>query len=251
MRPPFRFLSSSWFKTAKTRSLAGSCFSSQPSHRFHADPCRGMASRGLVDGNPMGFRFHRPSFAQSKILLTSDNVNFNVDISFRGLYVIPSAVRNFSTSVETHINDKNFERIYVHGGMNVKPLVAEGIDKDAGVGDEEEGRRIEVDEDKIHLEESNSKADLSKPEAVSPRKHESQVEKEAWRLLENAVVKYCGTPVGTVAANDPADKQPLNYDQVFIRDFVPSALAFLLKGEGEIVRNFLLHTLQLQVCLNL
>ncbi|KAK0576535.1 hypothetical protein LWI29_019192 [Acer saccharum] len=41
-------------------------------------------------------------------------------------------------------------------------------------------------------------------------------------------------------------KQPLNYDQVFIRDFVPSALAFLLKGEGEIVRNFLLHTLQLQ-----
>ena len=53
--------------------------------------------------------------------------------------------------------------------------------------------------------------------------------------------------MGTVAANDPGDKTPLNYDQVFIRDFVPSALAFLLKGEGEIVRNFLLHTLQLQV----
>jgi hypothetical protein len=39
----------------------------------------------------------------------------------------------------------------------------------------------------------------------------------------------------------------LNYDQVFIRDFVPSALAFLMHGETEIVRNFLLHTLQLQV----
>jgi hypothetical protein len=39
----------------------------------------------------------------------------------------------------------------------------------------------------------------------------------------------------------------LNYDQVFIRDFVPSAIAFLLKGESDIVKNFLLHTLQLQV----
>ncbi|KAJ0899692.1 putative six-hairpin glycosidase [Helianthus annuus] len=47
-------------------------------------------------------------------------------------------------------------------------------------------------------------------------------------------------------STDPADKLPLNYDQVFIRDFVPSALAFLLNGEGEIVKNFLLHTLQLQ-----
>ncbi|KAL8228872.1 hypothetical protein R6Q57_013772 [Mikania cordata] len=75
---------------------------------------------------------------------------------------------------------------------------------------------------------------------------ETEVEKEAWRLLREAVVTYCGNPVGTLAANDPGDKMPLNYDQVFIRDFIPSALAFLLKGEGEIVRNFLLHTLQLQ-----
>jgi hypothetical protein len=75
----------------------------------------------------------------------------------------------------------------------------------------------------------------------------SEIEKEAWKLLRGAIVTYCGNPVGTVAANDPSDKQPLNYDQVFIRDFVPSALAFLLNGEGEIVKNFLLHTLQLQV----
>ena len=60
-------------------------------------------------------------------------------------------------------------------------------------------------------------------------------------------MNYCGNPVGTVAANDPTDKQAINYDQVFIRDFVPSALAFLLNGEGEIVKNFLLNTLQLQV----
>lgn len=75
---------------------------------------------------------------------------------------------------------------------------------------------------------------------------ESALEKEAWDLLREAVVSYCGEPVGTIAANDPTDPHPLNYDQVFIRDFIPSAIAFLLKGETEIVRNFLLHTLQLQ-----
>ena len=35
-----------------------------------------------------------------------------------------------------------------------------------------------------------------------------------WKILRDAVVNYCGNPVGTVAANDPADKQPLNYDQI-------------------------------------
>lgn len=34
--------------------------------------------------------------------------------------------------------------------------------------------------------------------------------------------------------------------QVFVRDFVPSALAFLMNGEPDIVKNFLLKTLQLQ-----
>jgi hypothetical protein len=34
--------------------------------------------------------------------------------------------------------------------------------------------------------------------------------------------------------------------QVFVRDFVPSALAFLMNGEPEIVKNFLLKTLRLQ-----
>lgn len=76
---------------------------------------------------------------------------------------------------------------------------------------------------------------------------ESPMEKEAWALLREAVVTYCGQPVGTIAANDPTDPFPLNYDQVFIRDFIPSAIAFLLKGEYDIVRNFLHHTLQLQV----
>lgn len=38
----------------------------------------------------------------------------------------------------------------------------------------------------------------------------------------------------------------LLFSQVFVRDFVPSALAFLMNGEPEIVKNFLLKTLQLQ-----
>lgn len=84
-------------------------------------------------------------------------------------------------------------------------------------------------------------------EPAPPVREESETEREAWRLLRRAVVSYCGEPVGTVAAEDPECTETLNYDQVFIRDFVPSALAFLMRGETEIVRNFLLHTLQLQV----
>ncbi|GLT75336.1 hypothetical protein SLA2020_470680 [Shorea laevis] len=72
------------------------------------------------------------------------------------------------------------------------------------------------------------------------------IEDEAWDLLLDSVVYYCGSPVGTIAANDPTSSNILNYDQVFIRDFIPSGIAFLLKGEYDIVRNFVLHTLQLQ-----
>ncbi|KAG8047508.1 hypothetical protein GUJ93_ZPchr0008g13083 [Zizania palustris] len=84
------------------------------------------------------------------------------------------------------------------------------------------------------------------PASATEVREETETEREAWRLLRRAVVSYCGEPVGTVAAEDPECTETLNYDQVFIRDFVPSALAFLMRGETEIVRNFLLHTLQLQ-----
>ena len=77
------------------------------------------------------------------------------------------------------------------------------------------------------------------------------IEDEAWNLLRESVVYYCGNPIGTIAANDPTDSGILNYDQVFIRDFIPSGIAFLLKGEYDIVRNFILYTLQLQVMLYL
>ncbi|KAL2549048.1 Alkaline/neutral invertase E [Forsythia ovata] len=72
------------------------------------------------------------------------------------------------------------------------------------------------------------------------------IEDEAWELLRESIVYYCGNPVGTIAAKDPSSSNVLNYDQVFIRDFIPSGIAFLLKGEYDLVRNFILHTLQLQ-----
>jgi hypothetical protein len=68
---------------------------------------------------------------------------------------------------------------------------------------------------------------------------------EAWKALENSIIYYSGRPVGSVAALDP-DVEALNYNQCFVRDFVSSALLFLIKGETEIVRNFLVETLALQ-----
>ncbi|KAG5240243.1 hypothetical protein OIU77_012182 [Salix suchowensis] len=179
--------------------------------------------------------------------------NFHVDkgSNSRGVLVIPqvaSDIRNHSTSVEGHVNEKGFESIYIQGGLNVKPLVIEKIETESNVakeGKEEKSyNRVEVNGSTVN---TNFFKDLN--ESTTPKiveREVSEVEKEAWQLLRGTIVNYCGNPVGTVAANDPADRQPLNYDQVFIRDFVPSALAFLLNGETEIVKNFLLHTLQLQ-----
>ncbi|KAK6120909.1 hypothetical protein DH2020_045350 [Rehmannia glutinosa] len=68
---------------------------------------------------------------------------------------------------------------------------------------------------------------------------------EAWDNIRRSLVYFRGRPVGTIAALDNSDEK-LNYDQVFVRDFVPSALAFLMNGEPEVVKNFLLKTLRLQ-----
>lgn len=69
---------------------------------------------------------------------------------------------------------------------------------------------------------------------------------DAWEALRRSLVHFRNQPVGTIAAYDHASEEVLNYDQVFVRDFVPSALAFLMNGEPDIVKNFLLKTLQLQ-----
>ncbi|MEF8793049.1 glycoside hydrolase 100 family protein [Thiohalorhabdus sp.] len=64
-------------------------------------------------------------------------------------------------------------------------------------------------------------------------------------LLDRAVVTFNGQAVGTVAATDP-EAPALNYDQVFIRDFVPVALYYLAEGEPAMVRHFLIRCCELQ-----
>jgi hypothetical protein len=68
---------------------------------------------------------------------------------------------------------------------------------------------------------------------------------EAREALAASIVYYRGRPVGTVAALDP-EVEALNYDQCFVRDFVSAGLVFLIDGQPEIVRNFLVETLTLQ-----
>ncbi|MCW8972047.1 MAG: glycoside hydrolase 100 family protein [Gammaproteobacteria bacterium] len=60
----------------------------------------------------------------------------------------------------------------------------------------------------------------------------------ATELLEKSIITYRGEPVGTAAACDPKPAAP-NYEECFVRDFVPSAMVFLMRGEYAIVRNFL------------
>ncbi|MGG6268430.1 glycoside hydrolase 100 family protein [Leptolyngbya sp. AN03gr2] len=71
------------------------------------------------------------------------------------------------------------------------------------------------------------------------------IEEQAWKLLEKSIVYYQGREIGTIAACD-TEVAALNYDQCFVRDFISSALLFLMRGRFEIVRNFLEETLRLQ-----
>ena len=71
------------------------------------------------------------------------------------------------------------------------------------------------------------------------------IEQQANRLLEESIIYYNQQPVGVVAASD-SEREALNYDQCFIRDFIPAALVFLIQGKTEIVYNFLIETVGLQ-----
>ncbi|CAA0834876.1 Alkaline/neutral invertase C- mitochondrial [Striga hermonthica] len=207
-----------------------------------------LGFRSVVDPNRRFFCSSGSNWVRSGVF-HADGIGKNC--KFRNVIAnVGSNIRGHSNSVESRVNGNSFEKIYIQGGFSVKPLITEREDvtrKDSVGKDERKENKYNVNGDdgsyaSIHQLKRESGISRS---AIG--KHVlSEIEKEAWDLLRTAVVNYCGNPVGTVAANDPADKQPLNYDQVFIRDFVPSALAFLLNGEGEIVKNFLLHTLQLQ-----
>ncbi|GFZ21641.1 plant neutral invertase family protein [Actinidia rufa] len=206
-------------------------------NNFHTCHNKILGFRCVIDPNRRTFLASDSSWGKSRVFPSC-----NVDKNKPNLVIanVASDIRNHSTSAETHVNEQGFESIYIQGGFNVKPLVIERIEKGLDVG---EVSRIEANGPSVNVD--NLKG-LNGTKNLIHEREVSAIEEEAWKLLRGAVVNYCGNPVGTVAASDPADEQPLNYDQVFIRDFVPSALAFLLNGEGEIVKNFLLHTLQLQ-----
>ena len=67
----------------------------------------------------------------------------------------------------------------------------------------------------------------------------------ARQLLEQSIIRYRGEPVGTAAACMESP-EAANYSECFVRDFVPSALVFLMEGNGAIVRNFLYTVLALR-----
>ncbi|KAJ7977844.1 Neutral/alkaline invertase [Quillaja saponaria] len=245
MKPTFRILfsfrNSSFlgFPPAKCHHTLANNSSSFRLNSNHNSLCplRASGFRRVIDHTQKACGLPSSCFGQSRVISRT----FSLGTTNRGVSVIANVapnVHNFSTSVDTHVNENTLEKIYVQGGVNVKPLVVERIDNDDTIGGDENSRIEDV-----NIENSEN---LNATEVVSPTKEETDMEKEGWKLLRDAVVTYCGSPVGTMAANDPGDMQPLNYDQIFIRDFVPSALAFLLKGEGQIVKNFLLHNLQLQ-----
>ena len=61
----------------------------------------------------------------------------------------------------------------------------------------------------------------------------------AQKILNSSILRYKDEPVGTVAALPSSSLVAVNYAECFVRDFVPSAFAFLLRGESAIVKNFL------------
>lgn len=215
------------------------------SRRFRSCGSQITGYIGVIESNRRCFIVSGSNWDQSRVFFNHVDKIWSSGRGRGSLVIshVASDLRNLSTTTSVDsttnvVNEKGFERIYIQGGLNLKPLVIEKVEEGHGLAQEEESSRVGLDGTGINIEDDSK--------ALGERKV-SEIEEEAWRLLRNAVVSYCGNPVGTVAANDPVDKQPLNYDQVFIRDFVPSALAFLLNGEEEIVKNFLLHTLQLQV----
>lgn len=68
----------------------------------------------------------------------------------------------------------------------------------------------------------------------------------AYELMEKSFFTYEGRIVGCVAAMGTEELSAANYQECFIRDFVPTAIVLLAEGRSEIVRNFLETVLTLR-----
>lgn len=188
-------------------------------HSIRFDPCFSIPDRSPC------FKLHFSPSGLSSLQGSRGERNLSYTKGYRGIHYIPpwSVIAK-----RVHFSSCECQRFDGSPGKS-----ADGVD----------GPLLPDDRDKLNQSSINEK--LKKNEKALRIKADS-VEDEAWELLRESMVHYCGNPVGTIAANDPSSTSMLNYDQVFIRDFVPSGIAFLLKGEYDIVRNFILHTLQLQ-----
>ncbi|TKY67728.1 alkaline/neutral invertase B [Spatholobus suberectus] len=70
---------------------------------------------------------------------------------------------------------------------------------------------------------------------LDPYSHPITIVSEGWEALRCSLIFFRVQPVDTIAALDNFDEK-VNYDQVLVKDFVPSALAFLMNGELDIVK---------------
>ncbi|MED6193118.1 hypothetical protein PIB30_016003 [Stylosanthes scabra] len=212
---------------ARCHPITPRTVSNNPSSSSSTNNIRMLCFARIMTANHTAFRL--PSFGHStsrpRIFPSAATTRINADVTNNSTVAdVGLKPRNLS-SVKDDNKNMEIEKVYVK--------TDDGIDEKSFAVDEEDNARSENKKEAAPIIKNNNGED------------ETEVEREAWKLLQEALVTYCDTPVGTVAANDSND-EALNYDQVFIRDFIPSALAFLLKGETEIVKNFLLHTLQLQ-----
>ncbi|KAL2534739.1 invertase H [Abeliophyllum distichum] len=190
--------------------------------RVHSFSDRSSGFRNVIDSNRRVFCRSDLNWGKSRI--SSSKWVRRKNRFFRVLSNLGSEVRNHSTSIDSRVNEKSFEKIYIQGGLNVKPIVIDRLEnsQDLVIKDlaKEKKNKVEVNDiSNVNIDE------FSNRELHGSRVLKSTHERQLMIQLISS---------------------PLNYDQVFIRDFVPTALAFLLNGEGEIVKNFLLHTLQLQ-----
>lgn len=74
----------------------------------------------------------------------------------------------------------------------------------------------------------------------------SEAMASAYEVLEASIMEFNGEPLGTLAAITSGVAEAENYHDCFVRDFVPSALVFLVDDRPEIVRNFLTTVLRLR-----
>ena len=68
---------------------------------------------------------------------------------------------------------------------------------------------------------------------------------DAYQLLDASLLHYRGRPVGMAAADEAYGPVSANYRECFVRDFVVAGLVYLADGKVDIVRNFLLATLEI------